>query len=355
MNTQRTILVIEDNPVMLDNIVGILELAHYRVLKATSGKEGVTLAHDNHPDLIICDVMLPEIDGFGVLHLLRKDPTTAEIPFIFLSGRTHRSDIRKGMNLGADDYITKPFDGLELLNVVELRMKKKRHLNSQPVNATEGFNDFFQKIKGIKQFDELSDNCVHKKYSRREIIYMEGQQPVEVLLILSGQVKTVKTTEDGKELIIGFHGEGDLIGYRAVIENKKTEETAIVVEDTEVCTFKRQDFLTLLYTNNDVARKFIQLLVGNLHGAEQRLLELAYHSVRQKVAMALLKAAHRFGQGKNGSQQINLSRRDLANLTGTAIESLNRTIADFREQGVVEVKDTSILILDAPALERLTH
>lgn len=355
MTGQRTILVIEDNPVMLENIVGILELAHYAVLKASTGKTGVNLAHDKHPDLIICDVVLPEIDGFGVLHLLRKDATTADIPFIFLSGRANRTDIRKGMNLGADDYLTKPFDGLELLNAIELRIKKKHDLNTPGMISVEGFNEFFQKIKGIKEFNDLSDKCIHKKYSRREIIYTEGQQPVEVLLILSGQVKTVKTTEDGKELIIGFYSEGDLIGYRPIVENRKSEETAIVVEETEVCTFKRQDFLTLLYTNNDVARKFIQLLVGNLHVAEQRLLQLAYHSVRQKVAHVLLKAAHRFGPPQNELQEINLSRRDLANLTGTAIESLNRTIADFREQGVVEVKDTSILIVDAPALERLTH
>ncbi|HET7180271.1 MAG TPA: response regulator, partial [Chryseosolibacter sp.] len=104
----NTILVIEDNEEMAENIVGILELANYNVLSAPNGKMGVVLAQQHLPDLVLCDVMMPELDGYGVLHILNKNPETAGIPFIFLTAKADKSDFREGMNLGADDYITKP-------------------------------------------------------------------------------------------------------------------------------------------------------------------------------------------------------------------------------------------------------
>ena len=115
MNT--TILLIEDNPEMADNIVSILELADYNVLSAPNGRIGVDLAQKHVPDLVLCDVMMPELDGYGVLHILNKHPETAGIPFIFLTAKADKSDFREGMNLGADDYVTKPFDGFDLLTV----------------------------------------------------------------------------------------------------------------------------------------------------------------------------------------------------------------------------------------------
>src|SRR5689334_10690792 len=118
------ILLIEDNAEMADNISSILQLAKYNVTHAPNGKIGVDVAQQIHPDLILCDVMMPELDGYGVLHILNKDPDTASIPFIFLTAKADKSDLRAGMNLGADDYITKPFDGVDLLKVVETRLKK---------------------------------------------------------------------------------------------------------------------------------------------------------------------------------------------------------------------------------------
>src|SRR5687767_9896639 len=104
------ILLIEDNVEMAENISTILELAKYDVTHASNGKVGVDLAQRNHPDLILCDVMMPELDGYGVLHILNNNPDTASIPFIFLTAKADKTDFRAGMNLGADDYITKPFD-----------------------------------------------------------------------------------------------------------------------------------------------------------------------------------------------------------------------------------------------------
>src|SRR6187397_3659867 len=120
----NTILVIEDNKDIRENIAEILELGGYRALVAENGKRGVEVATREKPDLIVCDIMMPELDGYGVLHLLRKNADTQNIPFIFLTAKTERSDFRKGMKMGADDYVTKPFEDIELLNAIEVRLKK---------------------------------------------------------------------------------------------------------------------------------------------------------------------------------------------------------------------------------------
>src|SRR4051812_20977154 len=104
----KKILLIEDNAGIRENTSEILSLANYSVITAENGKVGVELAQRERPDLIICDIMMPELDGYGVLHILGKKDDTASIPFIFLTAKTEKTDIRKGMNLGADDYLTKP-------------------------------------------------------------------------------------------------------------------------------------------------------------------------------------------------------------------------------------------------------
>ena len=101
----KRILLIEDNPEVSENTREIMELAGYEVVSAPNGKIGVELAQHENPDLIICDIMMPELDGYGVLHILSKKPETSTIPFIFLTAKTEKTDIRKGMNLGADDYL----------------------------------------------------------------------------------------------------------------------------------------------------------------------------------------------------------------------------------------------------------
>src|ERR1035437_1337215 len=112
----KTILLIEDNKDMRENIAEILELSKFKVFTAENGKVGVELAQKIKPDPIICDIMMPVLDGYGVIHLLAKNSETANIPFIFLTAKSERTDFRKAMEMGADDYVTKPFDDVELLN-----------------------------------------------------------------------------------------------------------------------------------------------------------------------------------------------------------------------------------------------
>jgi EAL domain-containing protein (putative c-di-GMP-specific phosphodiesterase class I) len=128
------ILVIEDEELVRENILDLLEAEEFDTIAAANGSIGLNLALSEIPDLILCDMMMPEIDGYGVLTTLRQDPLTATIPFIFLTAKSAKADFRQGMDMGADDYLTKPFTRAELLSAIVNRLEKqaalKKHLLS---------------------------------------------------------------------------------------------------------------------------------------------------------------------------------------------------------------------------------
>src|SRR5882672_3979123 len=228
------ILVIEDDIELCQIIASTLKLGRYNVLTSNTGKLGIELAQENQPDLILCDVVMPELDGYGVLHLLSKDPATANIPFIFLTSRTESRDFRKGMNLGADDYITKPFDGLELLNVIELRLKKNELIKTTFRNTITDINDFFYKTKQLPDFQKLSDQRRSRVYKKKEFVFVEGEQPKYVYFVDKGLVKTFKSTNEGKELITGLHRNGDFFGFVSLLEEKPNNESALIVKESHI-------------------------------------------------------------------------------------------------------------------------
>lgn len=121
---KRTILVIEDEPEMRRNLAMMLRLEGFEPMTAENGRAGLAAVRARLPDLILCDVMMPELDGLGVLAALRQDPVTAGIPFIFLTARGERTDVRTGMNLGADDYLIKPVTKVDLLAAVTARFER---------------------------------------------------------------------------------------------------------------------------------------------------------------------------------------------------------------------------------------
>jgi DNA-binding response OmpR family regulator len=124
------ILVIEDEASTRDKIVTVLKYEDYEVIDAPNGREGVISARENHPDLIICDVLMPDMNGYGALAALRDDPDTSVIPVIFLTAAASRADMRKGMEMGADDYITKPYTVEELLAAVRTRLDRQEIIKS---------------------------------------------------------------------------------------------------------------------------------------------------------------------------------------------------------------------------------
>jgi DNA-binding NarL/FixJ family response regulator len=120
----KKILVIEDEPEMRRNITTLLRYYDYQTVAAENGRQGIELVRRERPDLILCDVMMPELDGHGVLQALQTDASLARIPFIFLTAKGEKDDLRSGMNLGADDYLTKPVANADLVQAIETRLRR---------------------------------------------------------------------------------------------------------------------------------------------------------------------------------------------------------------------------------------
>lgn len=350
----KTILLIEDNEDIRENTAEILELSNYKVLTAPDGKEGVEKAIQNKPDIIICDIMMPVLDGYGVIHMLHKNPDTQHIPIIFLTAKAERAEIRKGMELGADDYITKPFNGTELLNAIESRLRKAELVKKEISSGLQGLDDIIVTLGGQEALDELASNRSTSKFKKKQVIYSEGNYPHRLYFVEKGKVKTYKANEDGKELVIGLYSEGDFFGYTALLEGKAYKETAEALEDTEVAIIPREDFEQLINKNHHVTQKFIQLLANNITEREEQLLNLAYNSLRKKVADALLVIYRKYSNGdKNFS--IDISRENLANIAGTAKESVIRTLSDFKDEKLIDIKQGDIYILDERKLQNLIN
>jgi CRP/FNR family transcriptional regulator, polysaccharide utilization system transcription regulator len=348
----KKILLIEDNKQIRENTAEILELANYKVLTSKNGKEGVAAAQKEKPDVIICDIMMPELDGYGVLHMLSKDAATATIPFIFLTAKTERSDMRKGMEMGADDYLTKPFSEVELLNAIESRLKKADVLNKEYQRNIEGLNEFISEANGLDKLKKLSEETDVTTYTKKEPIYRAGAFPKGLYLLLKGKIKASLANEDGKEFVTGLYKEGDFFGYLALMEDTRHTDNAVALEDSDVCLIPRENFYDLLYKNADVSRKFIKMLSDNLRDKESQLLKLAYNSVRKRIAESLVTLHDRYKKDGEKQFSMNISREDLASMVGTASETLIRTLSDFKEEKLIEVKGRDIVIVNYDKLAK---
>jgi CheY-like chemotaxis protein/CRP-like cAMP-binding protein len=352
--SQRTILIIDDNEDIRENTAEILSLGGYKTLTAENGKRGVEAALQEKPDLIVCDIMMPELDGYGVLHLLRKNPETENIPLIFLTAKAERSDLRKGMEMGADDYITKPFEEIELMNAIESRLKKYEVLQKNYHPSGKGLSELANDLRetGMLQFNP--DNYNSELYTKKQVIYAEGKRPRFLYYLVKGKVKGFKTHEDGKEYITDLYSDGDFIGYPALIEEKNYDDSAVALEDTEMVQVPREDFQQMIDGNISVASKFIRIITQNVKEKEERLLSLAYSSLRKRVAKALVDIHGKFNTGGE-NRPIEISREDIAHYVGTATESLIRTLSDFKSEKLIEIKDGKISISNIEKLKNLLY
>jgi len=351
----KKILLIEDNIDVRENTAEILSLAKYNVITAINGKEGVELAQKEKPDLIICDIMMPVLDGHGTLHLLSKNEETSSIPFIFLTAKAERSDFRKGMEMGADDYLTKPFDEIELLNAIESRFKKNEILKKEFTKNIQGINDFLNDAKGIESLKKLSEERDVRLYKKKQEVYQEGNYPKGIYFINKGKVKTYQTNELGKELITELHNKGDFFGYISLLQDEKYNNSATTLEDSEIYMIPKEDFFSLIYKNAEVSRKFIEMLSNNLRENEKQLVKLAYNSVRKRVAEALVKLSDKYKKENEQVFSMNVSREDLANLVGTATETVIRTLSDFKDDKFIEVSGGKITILNYDKLAKMKN
>ena len=341
------ILLIEDNVNHREDLSEILTLNGYQVSTASNGKTGVEKALKEKPDLIICDVIMPELDGFGVLHILGNNHKTADIPFIYLSAKSEQEDFRRGMSLGADDYIIKPYDVTHLLQTIERRLQKSVRLKNAANNSS--FEGFVNEAKALELLHQLSDKRELRHYHKKEILYKEGERPRHMYYVEKGAVKLFKSNELGQEFIVRIAGPGDFLGYLPLHKSDPFTETATVLEASDIRLIPQEDFQALLHGNRDVNAQFIKLLAGQVAEQEQMLLELAYNSVRKRVATTLINL---HDQGINN---IHFQRDDLAAVVGTAKETLVRTISSFKTEGLVEIKHGEIILLKLEKLRAMPN
>ncbi len=355
----KKILLIEDDTVMRENTAEILELAHYTVTTAKDGKEGVEIAKELKPDLIVCDIMMPKLDGYGVLHILAKNPQTATIPFIFLTAKAEKSELRKGMDLGADDYLTKPFEETELLNAIEVRLKKSEAMKQEFAQNLEGLNQFMDQARGLKDLETLSHKRPLVHYKKNEIIFHEGDKPQHLYFLNKGKLKTYKSHEDGKEYVIGLFKPGEFFGYIPLLKNSDYSDSTMALEDSEVCKVPKEDFLSLVYKNRDVAGQFMKMLASHATEKEQQLLSLAYDTVRKKVAEALLLLEKRYRESGPGNKKtdfrITINRDDLASIAGTATETVIRSLSEFKADKFIEIDGREIVVINSEGLRKIQY
>lgn len=348
----KTILVIDDNTDIRENTAEILTLAGYQTFTAENGKRGVEIAGREKPDLIVCDIMMPELDGYGVLHLLKNRPETENIPFIFLTAKTERTDFRKGMEMGADDYVTKPFDDIELLKAIEIRLKRMGIIQAQYAQGEQGANELLKELKGSGLISLDPNQYDSERIPKKSIVYHEGKRPKYLFHIKSGKIKTFRIHEDGKEYITNLYSAGDYLGHVALLENNSYDDTAEVLEEAEVIMIPREDFLTAVYNDMNIATRFIKLISRDVKEKEERLLRLAYDSLRKRVAKALVDIQQKFSQ-TGDLHAIDIPREDIAQYVGTATESLIRTLSDFKSEKLIEIREGKIRILQSEKLRNL--
>jgi CheY-like chemotaxis protein/CRP-like cAMP-binding protein len=346
----KKILLIEDDTVLRENTAEILELSDYVVLTAANGLIGVEMAKKEKPDIVISDIMMPILDGYGVLEGLSKHNDTKFIPFIFLSAKTERQDVRKGMDLGADDYITKPFSEDEIVSAIESRIAKAAILKDEREsfqNNSVIIDDELRTLNDLKNF--LDDNGTIFNYKENEIIYREGDNSNFIYLISKGVVRCYKIDEKGKELATALYKADDLFGYTSFTQNIPYKETASAIKDTEIVGISKTELKNVLINNHKVTLEVIQLLTDDITGIKNQLLQMAYSSVQKKTASTIL----RFAKKINSKPQdpIKISRNDLASVAGIATETLIRTMSDFKKQGLIEMEGRNIKIIDLQKLQ----
>ncbi|MCB9194696.1 MAG: response regulator [Flavobacteriales bacterium] len=339
------ILIIEDNQEIRENTAELLMLAGYSVETAENGKAGVKMAIEIVPDLIICDIMMPELDGYGVRQLLADNIKLKDVPFIFLTAKADKSDFRKGMNMGADDYLTKPFDETDLMNSIKLRLEKA---SKQIKSGAESLTP-----KSIQEFvNQVIKDKKKVRFSKRDVIYRESDFALFSYFIVSGKVKTYRINEEGKELIFDIFKENDVIGMWDVLKGAEYSESVSCLEDTELIKIHKDDVHQYISGQVVDAGALIQIFAQELKEREDRLISMAYDSVRMRLATALTVLEDVY-KHKEDNTVFKVQREDLAAMVGTSTESVIRTLSDFKKEGLISIKKNEIFIQNSQGLRHL--
>lgn len=319
----KKILLIEDHPEIRENTAEILQLAGYEVATAENGKIGVEQARANVPDLIVCDVMMPVLDGYGVLHLLQRDANLQHVPFIFLTAKSERADHRKAMELGADDFVSKPFTEMELLSAIETRLTKASHFipagNFSRLGGAKERKSWAAKLFAIPQVRRFS-------VKKRNSIFQEGNLAQQLVLVEKGIVKVSCTNSFGKVLILDLHFKGEMVGLQDVLLNQTYSASAESVTDVDLAVIAQQDLQEFLDQHPKEAESLAPFLANDLINRQKQLLDMAYTPMRERVEELMERLEDQLAQNQLDNAQKYFTREELAQMAGTATESLIRVL-----------------------------
>ena len=351
--TKRKIVVIDDNPILCENTREMLELSNFEVSCAGNGKAGIEVIRAVKPDLILCDIMMPELDGYGVLRAVLNHPDSSRIPFIFLSSKAEKDDFRKGMDLGADDYLVKPFTGEQLLSMVTARLRKAETVNDSLFEQTRSVEE--DRISSPGDIYAISASIVPRKLSRKNILYNEGEPAKYLYFVVSGKVKTYRINDQGKEYISEIYMPLTFFGDYSLSDEGKYSDSAEAMADSEVACIPKHEFRQLLMTDRRLHTQFVNFLSIQLGQRNGKLISLAYDSARKRVAEAILFLAQKTGKAYADGVTFAASREDISAISGVSPESVSRNLTDFRSEKLVNVESGQMRILDLAKLKALKN
>ncbi|TVR76323.1 MAG: response regulator [Saprospirales bacterium] len=343
----KKILVIEDNHDVRENLEEILELSGYQVSGAKDGKDGVEMAKLIQPDLILCDIMLPILDGFGILKILSGDPALSKVPFIFLTAKSELTDMRKGMNLGADDYITKPFQKDELLSVIEMRLQKVERGPSLP--PSEGRLKNLQRSE--QELKKVFQDAEERRLPPNFFLFNANKRPRNVYMITEGLLKECHVSDFGKETIFRLFSVGQYPGLWEAYHGSDYAGECKTLTEVGVKAISIEEFEEIISKDSIPGLAIRELFHRQKLLLEKKLVALAIHSVRKRVGIMLEELIdHGLGSAEN---PIELSRADLGALCGTAKETVTRTLSDFKEEGLIEIHSGRVIVVNESSLREL--
>ncbi len=347
----KKILLVEDDASLRENMEELLDLSGFLVSSASNGRKAIELAKKEIPDLVLCDIMMPEMDGYTVLENLSSHKETCHIPFVFVSAKTEHHDVRKGMNLGADDYLTKPFEEEELLDTINSRLNKAATLNKTLLewHSNKGKEEKIRTLEQLKNF--FDDYGKPYSFKKEEGIYNEGDHSNMVYLITKGAVKCYRLDEQGKELITSVYATDEFLGFTSLMDHIPHQEFAVALEDTELAGISKSKLKNILEENQHVSLEILEVMAESLSEIKEQLLQMAYSSVRKRTAHTLLQFSRAMGNKKG--QPLKIARSDLAGAAGVATESLIRTLSDFKNEGLISIENRDIHILDSETLQQI--
>lgn len=337
----KKLLLIEDDTSLRENTRQFLERCNYQVFSAANGKAGVEMALQHQPDLIVCDIYLPVLDGYGVFNSLNKNDATNTIPFIFLSAKKESGGHRKRINAPSNDHVAKPFKKEELIYRIESHFSRetvpKRKINVVPA------------IDTIDQLCEyFKDKGDFYKVQKNKLIFRENKKANFIYFIDKGLVKTHRMDDVGKELITGLYKKEDVFGFYYFKNSFLYPESASALENSKLYRLPAFKFQEIVAKNHELTIELAQLLLENMSSLKSHMLEMAYSSVLKKTTTTIIQFAEILQDSPK--ETVKISRNDLANVAGVSTESFIRSLSYLKKEGLIDIEGRDIKILNLQKL-----